>query len=107
MQQFLLGQPLAIVFALNEAGQHVAFAVARFGAASRHQDFQISEKIRHGLVAAGKNFRGDHGLERAQNRQRPVAQGAAFVLRHIQHIADDLDRDRGGEVVDQIDAALG
>ena len=41
VQQFLCGQSLAIVFALNEAGQHVAFGIAGFGPPALDQDFQI------------------------------------------------------------------
>ena len=104
VQQLLLGQPLAIVLALDQPRQHVAVGIAGLGAPPRHQPFEIGEKILHRLVAAGKGFRADHRLQRAEDRQRPVAQRPALVLRHVEQIADHLDRDRGGEIVDQVDA---
>ena len=57
VQQFLFGQPLAIVLALDQPRQHVALGIAGFGAPPRHQRFEIGEKILHRLVAARKNFR--------------------------------------------------
>ncbi len=42
-------------------------------------------------------------LERAEDRERPVAQRAALGVRHREQVADDLDRDRGRERVDQVD----
>ena len=49
----------------------------------------------------------EHRLERAQDGERPVAQGPALVARHGQQIADHLHRHGRGEVGDQIGAALG
>jgi hypothetical protein len=48
----------------------------------------------------------EHGLERAQNGQRPRTQGAALVARYAQQVADHLHRHRGGEVGDQVGAAI-
>ena len=31
----------------------------------------------------------------------------ALVMRHVEQIADHLNRDRGGEILDQVDLALG
>ena len=56
VQQFLCGQPLAIVLALDQARQHVALGIAGFGAAALHQDFEIGEKILHRIVAARKDL---------------------------------------------------
>jgi len=56
VQQFLFAQPLAIVLALNEACQHVAFRIARFGPSPRHQNFEVAKEILDRFVAAGKRF---------------------------------------------------
>src|SRR2546423_1659580 len=45
VQQFLFAQPLAIVLALNEACQHVAFRIAWFGPSPRHQNFEVAKGI--------------------------------------------------------------
>ena len=81
VQQFLRGQPLAIVLALNEPRQHVTLGIAGFCAPPLDQDFEIAQKILHRLVAARKHLRTDHGLQRAQNGERPVAQRLALVHR--------------------------
>ena len=106
VQQLLFRQPLAVLFALDQPRQHIAFGIAGFCAPSRDQNLEIGEKVLHGLVAARKNFRADHGLQRAQNRQRPVAQRLAFLMRHVEQIADHLDRYCGGEIADQLDLAF-
>ncbi len=105
VQQLLFGQPLAIVFALNEPGQHVAVGIAGPGPSPRHQPFEVRQEVLHRLVAAGEGVRADHRLQRAEDGQRPVAQGLALVLGHVEQIADHLDRDRGGEIVDQVHLA--
>ena len=107
VQQFLRGQPLAIVLALDQPRQHVALGIAGFCAPPLDQRFEIGEKILHRLVAARKHLRADDRLERAENRQRPVAQRLALVMGHVEQIADHLDRDRGGKILDQVDLALG
>ena len=100
-------QPLAIVFSLDQPGQHVAVGVAGLCPAPLHQDLEIGEKILHRAVAAGEGLRRDHRLQRAQDRQRPVAQRPALVARHAEQVADHLDRNRGREILDQIDIAPG
>jgi len=41
-----------------------------------------------------------------ENGDRPAAQGATVRARHVEQVADHLDRDLRGEVVDEIDLAL-
>ncbi len=45
--------------------------------AAARPDFEIGEKILHRRVAAGKHLRRYHRLQRAEDRQRPVAQRLA------------------------------
>ena len=106
VQQLFLGQPLAIGLALDQARQHVALGIAGPGAAAFDQCLEIGEEVLHGVVAARERFRTDDGLQRAQDRQRPVAQRLTLVMRHVEQIADHLDRDRGREIADQLEPAL-
>ena len=107
VQQFLFGQPLAIVFALNQSRQHVAVGIAGLGAPPGHQPFEVEKEIFHRLVAAGEGVGANHRLQRTQDGQRPVSQGLALALGHVEQVADHLDWDRGGEIVDQVHLALG
>ena len=44
-------------------------------------------------------------LEGAEDRERPLTQRAPFTLRYTEQIADELHRDRGGKIIDQVDDA--
>ena len=103
VQQLLLGQPLAILLALDQPRQHVLCGIAGLGAPPRHQRFEIGEKIAHRLVAARGDLRPHHRLQRAQNGERPVAQRFALVVGHVEQIADHLDGNGGSEILDQLD----
>ena len=46
-----------------------------------------------------------HRFERPEDRERPSAQGAAFVLRNAEQVADQLYRDGGRQVIDDVDDA--
>ena len=94
-------------FSLDQARQHVALGIAGLLAPARDQRLEIGEEIRHRLVAARSHFGRHDRLERAQDRQRPVAQRRAFVMGNVEQIADHLDRDGGGEILDQLASALG
>lgn len=48
----------------------------------------------------------ERGPLRAQDRQRPVAQRPALLMRHHEQVADHLDRYGGREILDQVDIAL-
>jgi hypothetical protein len=50
-------------------------------------------------------FAAEHGFQRAEDSKRPAAQRAALILRDAEHVADQLDRDGGGKIGDQIDLA--
>ena len=76
----------------------------RLGAALRRpRPSRYGEHLAHGLVAARFDGRGQHRLERAEDRERPAAQRLALVVRHAEQVADDLDRDRAREGGDQVD----
>jgi hypothetical protein len=47
----------------------------------------------------------EDGLQGAEDGERPAAQRLTFVLRNAEHVADQLDRDGGGKVRDQVDLA--
>ena len=106
LQQLGLGQARAVGLALDEPRQHVAARIARLAAPFRHQAAEIVEELGHGRVAAGHGLLRDGRLERAEDRQRPAAQRATVFVRHVQQVADDLDRDGAGEVVDEVDPAF-
>ena len=71
----------------------------------RDQPGQIFLELADGTDAGVELFGLEHRLKRAENAQRPSAQRASFVLRHAEQIADQLHRDGGGKIVDQIDDA--
>jgi hypothetical protein len=47
--------------------------------------------------------RRQHRLQRAEDGQRPVAQRPSLGVRHGEQVADHFDRDRRGEILDQVD----
>jgi hypothetical protein len=108
LQQLGVGEPLAVrlAFAVDEPGQHVDCRIARVLSPVGHQVIEIGQELDHGLVAARLLVGRQHRLERPQDGQRPAAQRPAVGLRHRQQIADDLNRDGGGEIVDQIGGPL-
>ena len=65
----------------------------------QHDRLLICSDGVHGVLA-------DHRLQCAKNGQRPVAQRLALADGHIEQVADHLDRDRGGKILDQFDIAL-
>ena len=71
VQQLALGQPLAVLLALDQPRQHVALGVARMRAPLRDQAAQVGEEPRHRPLAALALLGRQHRLERAQDRQRP------------------------------------
>ncbi|MGY3080632.1 hypothetical protein ACVWZZ_007040 [Bradyrhizobium sp. LM6.10] len=111
VQQLLLGQPLAVLlaitFSLDQSRQHVALGIARPLATAHDQCREIGEKVRHGFIAARSHFRRHHRFERTEDRQRPVAQRLALVMGNVEQIADHLDGDRCGEVLDQFAITFG
>ena len=64
---------------------------------------QIVLELATQLVPASNCSREDR-LERAEDRERPLAQRAPFVG-YTEQIADELHRDRGGKIIDQVDDA--
>ena len=114
VQQLQLRQPVVLVAARRDlaAGdqrrEDFAAVAGRFPLAARHQIAQIILELGDRGDAAVELLLGQHRLQRAEDFQRPVAQRAALVLRDAEQVADQLHRDRGGEVLDQVDrAALG
>src|SRR6185312_10899754 len=81
--------------------------IARPLAPPRDQRFEIRQEVRYGLVAARGHFGRYDWFERTKDRQRPVAQRRALVMGDVEQIADDLDRDGRGEILDQLATSLG
>ena len=96
----------ALVLAVDQPRQHILLGIARAAAALVDQALQIGGEVAHRIVAERQLLRRQHRLERAEDRERPAAQRAALGMRHAEQVADDLDRNRGGEILDQVGAAL-
>ena len=106
MKKLFFGQPLAVLFAFDQARQHVGVRITGVLPALVDERSQVREKFGDGAIARFGALRGQHRLERAENRQRPAAQRRTLAPRHAQQVADDFDGNCGGEIVDQIDVAL-
>ncbi len=90
----------------DQLGQDLALVVALLAHAPFDEIVQIALEVVDRRGAARELLGGQHRLERAEDRQRPVAQRPAFVGGHAQHVADELQRDRRGKIRDQVHAAL-
>ena len=106
LQQLRLGQPLAARLALDEPGQEVLVGIAGAPATLGNETLEIGEEVDNGAVAVSEPLRRRERLERAEDRERPAAQRPALAARHVEEVADDLDRDCGGEIVDEVDLVL-
>src|SRR5262249_14206153 len=89
----------------DQRRQDLALVAALLAPAPSDQIAQVGLELIDGSDAARKLLGAEHRLEGAQDRQRPAAQRAALVLRDAEHVADELYRNRGGEVLDQVDRA--
>ncbi len=107
MQQGVSGELLAVPLADDEARQHIDVGVAKMRAAVIDQHPEIREHLGHRTIALLGAFRRQHRLERAQDVQRPAAQWLSLVKRNAQQVADDADRNRRREGLDQVDLAAG
>ena len=108
MQQFELAQRLAVLVRADQLGQHLGVVVAGVVAPARHQAAQIVLELLDRVRAARDLLRRRPRLQPAQDRQRPAPERRPFGARDAQHVADQLDRQRRGEVADQVAfAALG
>ena len=66
---------------------------------------QIVLELRNGADASIELLAAQYRLERAKDGERPAAQWFAFALRNTEHVADELDRNGGGKIRNQIDFA--
>src|SRR5437588_4213729 len=87
---------------LQHPGQQIGLP-QRTAPAVGNQAPQISRKFNHRLVAARVLFGSELGFQGAKNRQGPAAQRTAILTRDAQQVANHLDRDGGGEVLDEIE----
>ena len=99
-----LAQPLAAL-ARDQPREHVDSRDRRARAAVAHQAFEVDQRSRARRGCRRSRCSRQRRLERAEDRERPVAQRRALLVRHGEQVADDLDRDRAREVGDQVDLA--
>ena len=71
LQQFNLGQPLAVCFARDQASEHIALVAGLF-APARDKRFEISAEFLDRAVTPREGLRRDHRLQRAENIERPL-----------------------------------
>jgi hypothetical protein len=105
VQELLLREALAGVVAGDEPREHVGVGVARIRAARFDERREVRQHLRDGAVARGGALVREHRLQRAEDRERPCAERPALRARHAEEVADHLDRNRRGEILDQVDAA--
>ena len=106
LRQLGFGELAPFMLAGDQPRQQILLRIARIAAAILDQSFQIGGKLAHRVVAELRLLRRQHRLERAEDRERPAAQRTAIGMRHAEQVADDLDRNGGGEILDQVGAAL-
>ena len=70
-------QPLAVV-AGDEPRQHVDLGVAGLGAAARDQALEVEQELATARLPRASCCGAERRLERAEDRQRPVAQRRAL-----------------------------
>ena len=102
VQQLELAQRRAVLVRADQLRQHLRVVVARIAQTPRDQGPEIVLEFLHRVRAAGDLVGGRAGLQSAQNRERPAPERGAFGARDAQHVADQLDRQRRGEVADQV-----
>ena len=107
VQQFALGEPLAVGLALDQPREHVAARITRMRTPVGDESAQIGDELPDRPLPTLALLFADHRLERAQDRQGPVAQRSALVTGDGQQVADNLHRHGGRKVGDQVGAAFG
>src|SRR3989442_1213913 len=102
VQELQLGEAVAGVLGREQRGQDLAGIRARAPPPVGDQPAEVALELVNGaaarLEAPGAGLR----LERAENRERPAAQRPALLPRHPQHVAAELDGQRGGEVLHDV-----
>ncbi len=110
VQQLDLAQALARAPRVEGAGadegrEDLGFVAVLLAQPPADKVDEIVLELGDGGGAAGELFAAQHGLEGAEDRERPVAQPPALRLRHAEHVADELHRNGRGEIVDEVEAA--
>ena len=105
--QFWISSSSVSFFAVDIAGDQVGqdIVVARVAPTVGDQAGQVVGEFGDRIVAPARHVFGQGRLKRAQNRQRPTPQWFPVLARYAKHVADDLDRQGGGEILDQIHVA--
>jgi len=107
MQELDLAQGSLLVLGGHELAQHLVVVIeGRMAAPVLAQRAQEGLELLHGAIALVEALSSGHGLQRAQDGQRPVAQSRAVGPRHPQHVADQLDGQGEGIVGDEVHPAL-
>ena len=105
VQQLRLGQLPAVALALDQAREDIGLVVAGMPRAVGDEPAQVGEEVGDRAVAALEQGGVRGGFEGGEDRKRPAPQRLAVGLGHVEQVADDLDRDLGREVVDEVDLA--
>ena len=105
LHQLVVAQPLAVDLAVDQRAQHIA-VVGRPLAALGDEAVEIGRELGDRGIARRLALGAGDGFERAQDGERIAAEGRALARRHAQHVADHLDGQAEGEVLDQVHAAL-
>src|SRR5439155_3351548 len=97
VQELELGEPVAGVLGREERREDLAGVGGRSAPPVGDQPAEVVLELLDGAAARLEALRAGLRLERAEDRQRPAAQRRALLLRHAEHVADQLDGKRGGE----------
>src|SRR5438477_2810619 len=106
MQELVFGKRLVVILAQDEACQHIGVRLAQIAAALVDQRLEIGQHLGYGSIAFRRPLRRENGLERRENGKRPAAQRLPLFRWNAEQIADDPDRNRRGELLDEIDLRL-
>ena len=98
--QLLVGEGLAVFLGVDEPGQDVVVVPPALVV-----DELVEERIMSSISARSRSrSSGVHdGVERAGDAVHPVAEDGVVLLGDAEHLAEDLDRQRVGEVLDEVE----
>ena len=96
-----VGEPLPVHFGLHQRGAQVVGRIA--AALRRHRDAERADLVRH-LLEHGEIVL---GLELTEDHVGPAEDSLLVLLRDAHHRADDLQRQRGRDLADDVAATVG
>lgn len=93
---------LAVGVACDQAGQNICFRVTGMGAPTGDKFLKIRFKFGNGGVSGVHLLGLQNRFKCAEDGEGPAAQGASVLPWNIEQVADDLDRDLGGKIFNEI-----